>query len=99
MRAVLDGPRVVRYNTHMREELRTRYLEAVEMAQATLGDVARGSGRAERTVHAYKAGDRDVTPEAARALATYLRARGWKLHEMAARLEAAAMKAHEGGDR
>ena len=61
--------------------------QAVEIATATIGDVAEGIGRARRTVHQYLAGERTVTPEAATALAAYLRARAEQFTAAAAALQ------------
>ena len=65
------------------------FSESVEVATATIGDVAKGIGRARRTVHQYLAGERTVTSEAARAMAAYLRLRSEQLTAAADRLEAA----------
>ena len=65
---------------------------AVEIATATIGDVAQGMGRARRTVHQYLAGERTVTPEAARAIAVYLRLRSEQFTATANRLEAATQQ-------
>ena len=65
------------------------FTEAVEAATATIGDVAQGMGRARRTVHQYLAGERTVTPEAARVMAAYLRLRSEQLTAAADKLEAA----------
>lgn len=75
--------------THM-ETLRTRFLEALETAVETLGDVADGCDRAYRTLQSYRLDERRVTTDAARDLVAYLRRRAEELHETADRLEAAA---------
>ena len=68
------------------------FKEAVETATATIGDVAQEMGRARRTVHQYLAGERTVTPEAARAMVAYLRLRSEQLTAAADRLEAATQQ-------
>lgn len=82
----------------MTRKLGELYTEAAELAVATLGDVAEGSGRAYRTVQAYLAGDRSVTRDAARGLAAYLRERAFAFHEAAERLERATMPLAEKGE-
>lgn len=79
-------------------ELNEVYRRALEAARATLGDVAEASGRTYRTLRAYRYGDRRVTPDAARDLATYLRQRSEELAEAAERLEAVADRQGEGSD-
>ena len=64
------------------------FIQAVETATATIGDVAQGMSRARRTVHQYLAGERSVTPEATRAMAAYLRLRSAQFTAAADRLEA-----------
>ena len=61
--------------------------QAVEIATATIGDVAEGIGRARRTAHQYLAGERTVTPAAATAFAPYLRARAEQFTAAAAALQ------------
>ena len=68
------------------------FTKAVEIATATIGDVAQGMGRARRTVHQYLAGERAVTPEAARAMVAYLRLRSEQLTAAADKLEAATQQ-------
>ena len=65
------------------------FARAVEIATATIGDVAQGMGRARRTVHQYLAGERTVTAEAARVMAVYLRLRSEQFTAAANKLEAA----------
>ena len=67
----------------------TEFARAVQIATETIGDVARGMGRARRTVHQYLAGQRTVTPAATRAMVDYLRARSEQFTAAADRLEAA----------
>ena len=68
------------------------FARAVEIATATIGDVAQGMGRARRTVHQYLAGERTVTPEATQAMAAYLRLRSEQFTAAADRLEAATQQ-------
>ncbi len=68
------------------------FTEAVEIATATIGNVAQGMGRARRTVHQYLAGERTVTPEATRVMAAYLRLRSEQFIAAADRLEAATQR-------
>ena len=68
------------------------FTRSVEIATATIGDVARGMTRARRTVHQYLAGERTVTPEAARAMVAYLRLRSEQLTAAADKLEAATQQ-------
>lgn len=77
--------------------VRARYLEALEKAVQTLGDVAEGCGRHYRTLQSYQRGERRVTEGAARDLVEYLRDRAADLQEAADRLEAAATE-KEGSD-
>lgn len=70
--------------------LRERFLEALESAVTTLGDVAEGCGRAYRTLQSYQRGERRVTLGAARDLVAYLRERAQELTRAADRLEEAA---------
>ena len=60
------------------------------MATASLGDIADGIGRALRTVHMYRSGERRVTPNAARALARHLRRRSELFEKSARELERTA---------
>jgi plasmid maintenance system antidote protein VapI len=75
---------------HMKSQLGDRFREAVELATATLGDVADGMERGYRTIHAYLSGNRRVTADAALKLATYLEERSRALRNMASALRAAA---------
>ncbi len=68
------------------------FLKALETATATLGDVAKGTRIAYRTIHALKLGSRSVTPTAARRLVRYLRRRSKELARAADRLEASIKK-------
>ncbi len=84
----------VRILMHMRNRnLRSPLKRATDMATASLSDVAEGMGRKLRTLQAYRSGFRDVTPDAARALAAYLRKRARLLQRAADSLEAAAERA------
>ncbi len=67
--------------------------DTTDMATASLSDVAEGMGRKLRTLQAYRSGFRDVTPDAARSLAAYLRKRARLLQRAADSLEAAAERA------
>lgn len=73
--------------------LRSAVRDAAELATASLSEVAEGMGRALRTLQAYRSGFRAVTPDAALALATYLRGRA-RLFERAADALEAAERAH-----
>lgn len=64
-------------------------MEAVELATATLGDVAEAIGRARRTVELYRSGERRVTADAMHRLADYLRQRARVFTDTAEDLERA----------
>lgn len=68
------------------------FLRALETATATLGNVAKGTGIAYRTLHALKLGTRRVTPASARKLVRYLRRRSKELARAADKLEATIKK-------
>lgn len=72
-------------STRLTEGFRT----AAKTATATLGDVARGTGRHYRTLMSYQRGERRVTTAAAAALVRYLRNRARQLDKAADDLEAA----------
>lgn len=88
-------PRVPNFR-HMGKRLTTAFLKALRTAKTTLGDVARGTGRGYRTLHAYLKGDRRVTLDAARDLLSYLRRRARELDDAADELER-AVRDEEGG--
>lgn len=81
---------VCAYYTHMQDELTDLYRKALELAVPTVRDLADALERSERTLHAYKAGERRVTLEAARELARLLQGRSEQLTRVARELEAAA---------
>ncbi len=70
------------------------YLRA--LARLNVSRVAGGTGRALRTLHSYRRGERRITEAAARELLEYLRAMSSDLTKSADALEAALQK--EGGD-
>ncbi len=74
----------------MTNNLRSLFVRASGLAVATFGDVAHGIRRVRRTVGMYRAGDRRVTPGAARDLAAYLRERAEAFQAAADELERAA---------
>lgn len=76
----------------MRNRLRVPFVKAIHLATASIEDVAKGIDRGRRTVTAYLGGERRVTPDAAQALAAYLRGRARAFNEAADRIEAAAEK-------
>lgn len=84
----------VRNITHMGDELRGRYREALDLVNVS--ELARETGRALRTLQAYKYGERRVTDEAARELVDYLEARSRALAAAADSLAAAVSE--EGGE-
>ncbi|CAN5242035.1 hypothetical protein BH18GEM1_BH18GEM1_08260 [soil metagenome] len=76
----------------MARSLRTRYLKALELACATLGDIADGLGLHYRSLQAHKRGERGVSADTARRLAAYLNSRARAFNKAAEELEAAADK-------
>ena len=91
MRASVALARTVPYLWHMgSDDLKDRYLEG--LSQVSLTGLARGTGRAIRTLTAYRRGERRVTEAAARELVGYLRSRSESLSAAAAALEAALEK-------
>jgi hypothetical protein len=74
----------------MRGNLRSLFGRAARLSTGSLDDVAEGTGRGASTVYAYLSGARRVTPEAARALAAYLRKRARAFTKAADQLDAAA---------
>ncbi len=77
---------------NMGRSLRVRFIAATQLATCTLGELAEGIGRRLRTVLMYRKGQRRVTPDAARALAAFLRERAKRFQRVAEDLEAAAEK-------
>ena len=75
---------------NMDKNLRSVFVRASILALASLRDVAGGIKRVRRTVQMYRAGDRRVTPGAARDLAAYLRERAEAFQAAADELERAA---------
>ena len=75
---------------HMSKTLEKAYLKALGFLNVSA--VARATGRAFRTLAAYRAGDRRVTAEAARELVAYLRSHADLLTKAADRLEAAVTR-------
>jgi hypothetical protein len=79
----------------MQNRLRAPFAKALELATASILDVAEGIERGYRTLTAYRRGDRRVTPNAARRLAAYLRERARAFNIAADRLDAAADEEEE----
>jgi hypothetical protein len=79
----------------MRNSLRHPFARAARLATASLDDVAESMGRGASTLFAYLSGGRRVTPDAARALAVYLRKRARDFTRAADSLDAAARKEEE----
>lgn len=73
----------------MGKRLRARYLKALELACATLGDVAEGVGLHYRSLQAHQRGERGVSADSARRLVAYLRERARAFSKAADELEAA----------
>ena len=80
---------------HMGKALEKAYLRALGLLNVS--EVARATGRAFRTLAAYRAGERRVTAEAARELVAYLQGRAKRLTAAADAL-AAALDRDEGED-
>jgi len=78
----------------MGDKVISRYLEALELV--SLAEIARGTSRSYPTLQAYKYGERRITEDAARELASFLRSRAAEFHEAADAIEAAL--AEEGED-
>jgi hypothetical protein len=74
---------------YMAGNLRARFLEALDLAVTTLGDVAEGTGRAYRTLQSYQRDERRVTPDSGERLVAFLRDRARELNRAADALEAA----------
>ena len=79
---------------YMSNQLTESYLKALELVN--LSHLSKESGRAYRTLQAYRMGDRRVTEKAAEELVAYLKRRTESLSAAADRLEAALPE--EGGD-
>ena len=75
---------------HMNKHLTQSYLRALELVN--LSHLSKETGRAYRTLQAYRMGERRVTEKAAEELATYLRARSREFVLAADDLEAAVPK-------
>lgn len=87
MNTVALGPETVHIITHMGKLTEDQYLAALELV--VLSDLSRSTGRAYRTLQAYRNGDRRITAPAARELAEYLREQAQAFTAAAERLEAA----------
>ena len=61
----------VHINMYMSTQLTQSYLKALELVN--LSDLSKESGRAYRTLQAYRMGDRRVTEKAAEELVAYLK--------------------------
>ncbi len=75
---------------YMPSQLTQSYLKALELVN--LSHLSKETGRAYRTLQAYRMGDRRVTEKAAEELAEYLRARSRAFVHAADTLEAALPK-------
>ena len=85
---------VVHRMLHMRKQLTRSYLRALELVN--LSHLSKETGRAYRTLQAYRMGERRVTEKAAEELVTYLRARSREFVLAADNLEAASLKERKG---
>jgi hypothetical protein len=74
----------------MGKTMEDQYLAALELV--VLSDLSRSTGRAYRTLQAYRKGDRGVTAPAARELIAYLRSRAQAFTAAADQVEAALTK-------
>jgi secreted protein with Ig-like and vWFA domain len=72
---------------YMAKAVEDSYLAALELVM--LSDLSRSTGRAYRTLQAYRKGDRRVTPAAARELIVYLRSQAQAFTAAAEQVEAA----------
>ncbi len=77
----------VHINMYMRTQLTQSYLRALELVN--LSHLSKETGRAYRTLQAYRRGERRVTEQAAQELAGYLRERSQDFVHAADTLEAA----------
>ncbi len=75
-----------------RESLRYLFVRATNLAMASLKDISKATGRVRRTLQMYRAGQRRVTPDAARSLALYLQEQAGAFEEIADELERTADK-------
>ncbi len=75
-----------------RESLRSLFVRATDLAMTSLKDISEAMGRVRRTLQMYRAGQRRVTPDAARALALYLREQARAFEGIADELERTADK-------
>ncbi len=82
-----QSPPSVCINKYMGDKVTARYLEALALLPLT--KIAEGTGQAYPTLQAYKYGERRVTTDAARKLATFLRDRAAEFEQVAEALEAA----------
>ena len=80
----------VHINMYMSNQLTQSYLKALELVN--LSHLSKESGRAYRTLQAYRMGDRRVTEQAAQELAGYLRERSQDFVDAADTLDAAQPK-------
>jgi hypothetical protein len=80
-------PRIVHIYRYMGNAMEDQYLAALE--RVVLTDLSRSTGRAYRTLQAYRKGDRRVTPAAARELIVYLRSQAQAFTAAAEQVEAA----------
>ena len=72
---------------HMGRHVEGAYLDALDLLN--ISDLSRETGRALRTLQAYRMGERRVTEAAARELIQYLQARAEQFAAASAALEAA----------
>jgi hypothetical protein len=72
---------------YMAKAMEDSYLAALELVM--LSDLSRSTGRAYRTLQAYRKGDRRVTPAAARELIVYLRSQAQAFTAAAEQVEVA----------
>lgn len=75
-----------------RESLPSLFVRATNLAMASLKDISEAMGRVRRTLQMYRAGQRRVTPDAARSLALYLQEQARAFEEIADELERTADK-------
>lgn len=80
----------------MGDRLRARYLKALELTRASLGDVADATSEHLRTLQARRRREIQVLPAAARKLARYLRRRARSFTTTAKALDAAADREERG---
>ena len=80
----------VHITMYMTRQLTESYLKALELVN--LSHLSKETGRAYRTLQAYRMGDRRVTEKAAEELAEYLRAQSQAFVHAADTLQAALPK-------